>query len=497
MKILLSVGHNSSAILVENNKILIGFEEERLSKVKSDSAFPKLSLEKIIQKYPKSVKKVNEIFISHWFNTFKVNFNNKYIDMLYLNSRFYNAKIKSVNKNKTHHDLHANSIWNMTNKKGLTIISDGFGNMEEVFSVYKNGILIHRCYDLYSSFGLMYQYATSFVGGKENEDEYKFISYETRMNKNMIERIMPFIDSKVKELKENILVKNKMSNKLVYFNSTVVDIKKLMNVKKTWTFYFNNILKTLKINKKDSRQIIGFLVQSILEKTMIELINHFGHDENGVKLSGGVFNNAKLNNAITRNVQKIDIHPLCGDQGAGLGFLNIKFNDLFWGERDFEIYKEVNGFCEIVKDNLEFGPRSLLNTSVISNDCTIKMSQKINKYYGRNNLMPTAFACTTEKFNDLFPDSHKIGISKQYMVTSLDIRDNIESNNLDKIKGVLLYDPFRDKWTGRCQVIDNNEIVNKYGIVINTSLNAHGQPLIYNKHDYNRMQEIINEKKYI
>ena len=39
MKILLSVGHNSSAILVENNKILIGFEEERLSKVKSDIIF--------------------------------------------------------------------------------------------------------------------------------------------------------------------------------------------------------------------------------------------------------------------------------------------------------------------------------------------------------------------------------------------------------------------------------------------------------------------------
>lgn len=490
MKLLLTLGHNSSAILVDNDEVLIGYEEERLSKVKSDSAFPKLAIEKIISYFPECTESINEICIGHWFNTFDLDFDNKYFDARYIKARFPNAKLIGPTEDFTHHDLHAKSIWNMVGNSGLTIISDGFGNMEEVFSVYDNGKLVHRCYDLFSSFGLMYQYATSFSGGVENKDEYKFISYEAKVDKKFVNELDEIVLKQSNVLFEGLLNSNKVNAH--YTKSEVIDIKKLGLVKNKWYSFFNDVVS--KLNVTDDlmiKSVVGYTVQSILEKTMMNLINHFGHNEDGVKLCGGVFNNAKLNNLILRNVQKMDIHPLCGDQGTGLGFTDVKFDNLYWGKREYNAKFEHDGFIEVINGDLEFGSRSLLNTSVISNDCTVESSNKLNKYYGRNNLMPMAFACTTEVFNRIFDDSHKIGITRQYMVSSIDISDSLSEKELESIKGVLLYDTHRNKWTGRCQVIDDNEYVNKHGIVINTSLNAHGQPLLYDELDYKRMLKII------
>ena len=41
--LLLTLGHNSSAVLMDDDKVVCGYENERLSKVKSDSAFSKFS----------------------------------------------------------------------------------------------------------------------------------------------------------------------------------------------------------------------------------------------------------------------------------------------------------------------------------------------------------------------------------------------------------------------------------------------------------------------
>ena len=64
-------------------------------------------------------------------------------------------------------------------------MSDGFGNKEEVLSLYEmNGSKLEKILRIYGyehSMGLMYQYATSFCGMKENEDEYKFLGYESHV----------------------------------------------------------------------------------------------------------------------------------------------------------------------------------------------------------------------------------------------------------------------------------------------------------------------------
>jgi len=52
MKVLvLSLGHNSSAILVEDGHIVAGYEEERLSGIKADSTFPQMAILQLLDLY--------------------------------------------------------------------------------------------------------------------------------------------------------------------------------------------------------------------------------------------------------------------------------------------------------------------------------------------------------------------------------------------------------------------------------------------------------------
>ena len=139
MKLLLTLGHNSSAILVDNNKVLIGYEEERLSGVKSDSRFPTLSLKEIFKYYNQD--DVDEIFISHWFWDLNLT-NNKYYDKDFIQSAFPNATISTITSTNTHHDLHAKSVWNFCDgdSLGLTIVADGFGTFGECLSLYVDSV---------------------------------------------------------------------------------------------------------------------------------------------------------------------------------------------------------------------------------------------------------------------------------------------------------------------------------------------------------------------
>ncbi|MBR6907817.1 hypothetical protein IKN40_04955, partial [bacterium] len=75
--LLLTLGHNSSAIFIDDNCV-IGYEEERLTGIKADSQFPNNAIAEIIRN--KGIKNVKgcKIYISHWFD-FNNTIPNKYI----------------------------------------------------------------------------------------------------------------------------------------------------------------------------------------------------------------------------------------------------------------------------------------------------------------------------------------------------------------------------------------------------------------------------------
>jgi len=463
MRLVITLGHNSSvALFNKNGKCICAYEEERLTKVKSDSSFPKLVIEECLNyANPKDIKYIT---ISNWFD--KQGESNKYIDYKYLERRFNKAIIQVPNENNTHHDMHAQSVWNFSGtESGLTIVADGFGNNEEVISIYRNGILIDRIHGYERSLGLMYQYATAAAGLKENEDEYKLLGYEIKSN-----------------LSECII---DMPDTMDITDDRLINYNKLKEVKEYWLKEFSQF---------DNIEDIAHQAQLLLEHKVYNIVKGYSNPDELIQLSGGIFYNVKLNNLLLRECKKICINPVCGDQGNVFGLDGLYYDNLYLGKRQIKHkYPTREDITESFIGDMEFGPRALCNTSTLALP-TLENVEKINNRNNRNTVMPMAPVVTREFFEDNFYDTESIIKSEKYMICSFDF---IEMK--DEWRGAAHYDPWRKVYTGRVQVLDvedelYNYIESRGGIMINTSLNYHGTPILMSDDDYINYKELTNEK---
>lgn len=548
--LLLTLGHNSSAIFVDNSgdkQKVIGYEQERLSGIKADSQFPFDAINEIEKHVGFDKMKGCIVLISHWFNSHVESVVSKYYP------KNANAKINSYQpervvwthaENKfTHHDAHAYSAYAFykyhkepcSTKPLYCIVADGFGNDEEVLSIYcKRGDnkpeLLHRCYDLYASLGLFYQYATSFVGMKENQDEYKFLGYEAHISEEFTEitlsRICGLAYKKMQKLSEQIMRATEPD--IDTENQSVINFDKLLDVKKYWHSCFAEVLHEIKIDDNRSfkaRCAIAYYIQSVIENIILGLISKY--EMNNVCVAGGCFYNVKLNNAILNHINgDFCAMPLAGDQGAAIGMYEyydncgiykFDFGNLCWGVRTlynaekllnnipgvyytnvisdytttFIAQKIANGeIVNIVRGNMEFGPRALCHTSTLALPTT-KNIAAINEMNNRNEVMPCAPVCTRENAELLFNETElkrTIG-SDKYMICT----HNYDKQFSVQYGGVMHKKPLEFVYTGRPQIVDEDCEYDKFmydiltavedicdaKCLVNTSFNVHGRPIAF------------------
>lgn len=497
--LVLTLGHNSSAAVVddETGKILIGYEEERLTRIKSDSAFPHMAIDKCLDHTGEDYK---NIYISHWFEDLLLT-ENKWCDAVWLSEAQYKHDIISMDPDMTHHDAHAWSAvaFKEEHRKDQldydVIVCDGFGNNKEVIShyYYIDGeiILKERISGYENSLGLLYQYATSFCGMKENQDEYKFLGYKAQIE------FIKYDKTKINRLID-LWVDGIETSDLYNFN-TLKECKR-----EVFYAFFHNCMEHLEEQHYPhaKRIFMGYIVQSIVERYLTRFIAK--REIKNVILAGGVFYNVKLNNKIMKQVKNICVMPLAGDSGAGFGVYyhdqrKLTYGDLCYGRReaytvviDKTMQKEIvndilnNKIINLVKGDMEFGPRALCNTSTLALP-TKQNVDRINKANGRNTIMPMAPVMTEEVYKDMFAraDRDKIIGSHKFMIMTLEY---LKLRN--KLMGVSHRITNSSSYSGRSQVIfkDNPiyDIVHVCGgILINTSFNMHGNPIVYDEPDVN------------
>lgn len=536
----MTLGHNSSVIFYDCENKPIGYEEERLSEIKSDSAYPILAFTKILSQLNREQIQGSNIFVSHWFDVFNLEeFPVKYFDVKHFNKIVsdYNLTVIPVNSSFTHHDAHAYSSLAFAENFSADIqgpvhciVADGFGNNQEVISIYQKTDFddltpIKRVYGFEHSLGLLYQYATSFCGMKENQDEYKFLGYEAQIrafiSDEQIEKLSIFAYDYSMKFMNSCLNKNTFKSDYAY---NAIDYNKLCETKQQIHEYLETILMVMHVHEIDdsnhcdtrTRAIIGFYVQSCLEQCLLRVIKKY--DMKNVFLSGGCFLNVKLNKVILDNVSgKVCVNPLAGDQGAAIGlfrkYTNCKFqfHDLCFGVRDrIELYSatkdslalenvfifddeqkftdcvssflDSNHIVNIMQHEMEFGPRALCNTSTLALP-TEENSMYINMVNDRNEVMPMAPVMTENKSKDMLyiDEINRVIGSNEYMIITHDVREHITS-----ARGVMHNNPLKEGFTSRPQIVkkDSNiykilSAVEKYICLINTSFNTHGRPILY------------------
>ena len=557
----ITLGHNSSAIFVDNSSFeetekscIIGYEEERLSRIKADSQFPIDAINEIKYNVGLNRMKGCEILISHWFNFTGAETPNKYITLQDINMlKEISTNIKLVNKDFTHHDAHAYSAYEFRdyfkkqegNIPVYCIVADGFGNNEEVLSIYRRDTgkkpeLVKRFYGYEKSLGLFYQYATSFVGMKENQDEYKFLGYEAHINKAFDDaeiRILAEESDKIVENFKNAYSSDDVKLSFAGICGREINYDKLTETKENWHKLFADILFKLNFRGSDkttdaARVAIAFVVQRTVEKVINCIVASFGIKY--LCLAGGLFYNVKLNNSILTSLANVDgnlsIMPLAGDQGAAIGMYaaeedtpQFPFRTLAIGTRRlYNIDKfadNENIFVEqiphiddtesikclvseiadhsadgrivnIVYGNMEFGPRALCNTSSVFLP-NAELTAENNANNKRNEVMPCAPVCTPFAAANLFSkdELERVIGSLNFMICTLHYTKP-HSNMYD---GVMHNETLSTKYTGRPQIVQVDSFMHKLlsrvqnitdmKCLVNTSFNNHGNPIVFDTAD--------------
>lgn len=516
LSLVLTLGHNASAIAVEDGNIIAGYEEERFTGKKSDSSFPIQAITRI--RDIAQVEKFDDICIGHWFTAGQL-VESKYADFSYLESLVADkADIHSIEDGFTHHDSHMLSAEVFAHHYGIplqhtAVVADGFGTFGECISIYQvtgsSRRLLNRYFGFDKSLGLLYQYATAFLQMKMHNHEYKMLGYEAHIDSVLGSELKQRLHELIHK-EATAWIKNTMNNPISMTHDPLVNTAALAQTQNSINEILMNVLDEIdpdeKLDLYEKRVVISYFVQALVESVMCSIIGLY--KPSALVVSGGLFYNVKLNHLLANMVDKFCVMPLAGDQGAGLGVYQNVHGDLtwpghlFWGIRNLDQSHEGSGlittndtdfalevmhtqlrkrgFVNVVRGAMEFGPRSLCNTATLALP-TLESVDVINRMNDRTTIMPMAPVMSAEQANHYLEGCDKIVGSLDYMVVTRNVKVGLE----DKMLGASHYYPASNTHTCRPQIISEDDWVSQltyeFGPLINTSFNYHGVPIVFDK----------------
>ncbi|WP_435163200.1 carbamoyltransferase C-terminal domain-containing protein [Candidatus Pelagibacter bacterium nBUS_25] len=422
--------------------------------------------------------------------------------------KFY-SKYFSLDEKKIfffdHHECHAYYGYygrGVINNKTCVITLDGGGDgSNATIWISKNEILKNVYRTNIGNLGRMYRYITLILGMKPTEHEFKVMG----LAGYALEK-SEYYQKSLKIFKETLGLKG-------------IKFKYKKKIKDNY-FYFK---KKLSGERFDT---ISYAIQKYLEDILLEWFGNISKKYN-IKdfiFSGGVAQNVKATKKIleSKNISSIYVPPGPGDESLSIGavycflsknrinqkisdmqnpYVGISFKD---SDLDFikkiknvkikkTTYKEVanilakgNPIARFSLEPNEFGPRALGNRSILADPRKQDIINLINKKIKvRDFWMPFAPSILE---GDAKKIMHVIKNHKNpYMTISFDVKQKY----IDKISAAV--HPF-DK-TCRPQFVSkkiNPEYYNlikefkkitNIGVLLNTSFNLHGEPIVFQPKD--------------
>lgn len=431
-----------------------------------------------------------------------------------------------------HHISHAASAFYPSEfERAAFIVNDGVGEWESTsWGVCgKNGIEIRETVNYPHSLGMFYSAFTYFCGFKVNSGEYKLMG------------LAPYGKPEYYEIiKNNIIsIKDDGSYRLNmrYFNyqygerMTGKMLEKLLKVKR----------RDPDDEMKTEYADIAASVQKVLEDILIKMARHVREktSEENLVMAGGVALNCVANSRIVKEAGfgSFFIQPASGDAGGAMGaalyaaeniykmrmknaqefsFLGTEYSDeeieKYLKERNLT-YSHTGSPAEtaasLIADGkivgwyqgrMEYGPRALGSRSILGDPRDPGMQKRMNlKIKFRESFRPFAPSVLEEKHTEYFEED----FSTPYMLTVSVLREerrlskehtvhdfDVLSKGISEVPAVIHAD-----FTSRVQTVTResnplyyeliSEFYKKTGVpmVINTSFNVRGQPIVESPSD--------------
>ena len=535
-------GHDTSASIMVNGKLIAACEEERFNGEKHTTKFPKNSILECLKIAKLRKNEIN--IVSVGFDQKRFVFE-KYItnslvkdDNINLLESDRNKIIRALNIDDEiksffkhnidfhihpHHLCHlASSFYPSGFKESLAISYDGKGESESsMVGLGKNDTIqmVNNENHYPDSLGMIYSAITFYLGWKTNCDE------------GIVMGLAPYGNAKEK-------IPNKKESYLDVFRKIIIKKGNLgFKINKDWIAYHlerdkwvSKKFTTLfgkkrnwedKIKKKHMN--IAAALQLRLEEIIIPQLKYLKkkYNINYLCLSGGVSLNCSLNGKIVQSkiFKEIFVTPASSDAGISIGacylsqkkifkkfkfkkqsnfYLGSRYNDkdiisVLKREKNIKfknykknIYKETAQLLNQKKiiawfqNESEMGPRALGNRSILSQPFPIEMKDYINnRVKFREYFRPFAPA-VLKKFQKKYFNLHQ---DSYHMLIACSVKKKFK----DKIGAVVHVDD-----TCRVQTVEKklnkkfyrlieefNKITN-IPILLNTSFNIKGQPMVNN-----------------
>jgi carbamoyltransferase len=490
MRILgISPYHDSSVCVLNNNKIELFLKEERLSNVKRDM-YPWKSINYVLKQYGNTIDHI--ILASPYISEYN-NFIFKYLE------KSFDAQVMDMSGQ--HHMQHASlAFYNSGFDKAVVLVIDRNGSFFEDVGYEAESVFLasypHMFKELYKTFAKdnelgivkVYESATTLIGQHplENGKTMGLSSYG-----NEVDSILLFDKDGIP--KDNL------------FDGVVVDgfgHNKAMILKQ----HKHKIVNSVSKENYQEYANHSSLVQRQTQKEVLKLIKEFSKST-GIKnicITGGYGLNVVANNYYLENCEDLNFYfePLADDSGNSIGAAMFLYRELtgdetispisntfFHGshhnvniDKDKISYKDVVNVLNAGKTVgvfgglAEGGPRALGNRSILFDPRVLNGKDIVNKIKNREWYRPFGAVMLQEDFEENF---YTNGYNKNdYMTVAYKAKDGV---NL-KIPSVIHVDN-----TCRIQTVSGGhiyELLKEFkketgiGILLNTSLNIAGQPLI-------------------
>jgi len=422
-----------------------------------------------------------------------------------------------------HHLCHAAAAyfgWGKVTEKILVLTCDGSGDGICASVNVGNNSFIQKVaqVDKANSIGRLYAYATHLMGMLPLEHEYKLMGLAPYAEK------APEADKIAKDLAELFEFDN--VNRMTWKRKRHVP-----PMQQAYPFlakYFRN--------KRFDHIAAG--VQIFTERFLTTWVRNCIR-ETGIRqvaLSGGVFMNVKANQKILEleETEKLFIFPSCGDESNAIGACylsyrehnpnkeleplaslylanhfdnnevettvsnynfsnNVKIKEIQNIEKHVSELLSKGQIVARFKGKMEFGARALGNRSILANASNTKTVRVINEMIkNRDFWMPFAPSVLSERIKDYF--IVRKPMKAPYMIVTFDTIDN----KRDKMLATLHPNDYTARphevyaqWNGDYyNLLKYYEELTGEGIILNTSFNLHGEPIVYLPSDALRVFDV-------
>jgi carbamoyltransferase len=528
--------HDAAACLMRDGEIVAAAQEERFTRKRHDQDFPVNAIKYCLREagitidqvdhvgfYDKPLIKFERIleqYVATWPRSF-LSFH-KAIP-LWLRQKLwiphtikkelgYEGDVLMIE----HHLSHAASAYTVSPFDEAAIITvDGVGEWATSTMGHGQGKDIHLFREIRfpHSLGLLYSALTYYLGFKVNSAEYKVMGLAPYGEPKYYDQFLELI---------SIADDGSFKMNMKYF---AYDYGLRMTNRK-FEKLFGRPVREPESKLEQFHKDMAASGQKVTEEIVLRMARHV-HEVTGSRnlcMAGGVALNCVANGRVLRETpfEEIYIQPAAGDAGGAVGVAAYLYNNIFGGEREHRmehaylgpgysteeirryldgndiVYTEMPDEDRLIESTvaaiedqkvigwfqgrMEFGPRALGSRSILADARNPKNQDVVNmKIKFRESFRPFAPSVLEEKVSDWF----ELDKPSPYMLLVAQVReDKREIPSVTHVDG-----------SARIQTVDPDtnplyyRLIKRFDektgcpVIINTSFNVRGEPIVCTPHD--------------